>query len=50
MEKKALRKGLWETDYGNTARYTGGKTAFDLDMGERIPVEFLFKFIRPLDK
>jgi hypothetical protein len=50
MEKKPLRKGLYETDYGNTARYNGGKTAYDLDAGERIPVEFLFRFIRPLDK
>lgn len=44
-----LRKGYYETFYGNTAIYKGGKTAFDLDMGERIPVEMLDKFIRPLD-
>jgi hypothetical protein len=36
-----LKPGYYETDYGNTAHYTGGKTAKDLDMGERVPVEFL---------
>lgn len=36
-----LKPGLYETDYGNTALYKGGKTAKDLDMGERVPVEFL---------
>ena len=38
---KGLRRGIYETDYGNAA-YVGGpsaKTAFDLDMGERIPIE-----------
>jgi hypothetical protein len=44
-----LRKGYYETDYGNTAIYKGGKTAYDLDMGERIPIALLFRFIRPLD-
>jgi len=44
----ALAKGYYETDYGNTAIYKGGKTAFDLDSQERIPICMLFKFIRPL--
>ena len=36
-----LRPGFYETMYGNTALYKGGKTAKDLDMGERVPVELL---------
>jgi hypothetical protein len=36
-----LRNGLYDTVYGNTALYKGGKTAKDLDMGERVPVELL---------
>ena len=43
-----LRKGYYETEYGNTALYTGGKTAKDLDSGVRIPLELLDKFLRPL--
>lgn len=36
-----LRRGYYDTVYGNTAHYTGGKTARDLDMGERVPVVML---------
>ena len=44
-----LKAGLYETFYGNSAEYSGrGKNAFDLDMGEKIPVEMLTKYIRPL--
>ena len=45
-----LRTGYYETEWGNTAVYKGGKTAFDLDAGERIPAECLFRFLRPLSK
>jgi len=48
--KPALRRGMYETDYGNTASYKGGKTALDLDADERVPVELLARFIRPFDK
>ena len=45
-----LKKGIYETTYGNAAYVSGpkAKTAFDLDMGERIPIsEVNFdKFIR----
>jgi len=36
-----MRRGIYETDYGNTAYVSGpnAKTAYDLDMGERIPIE-----------
>lgn len=43
-----LRRGYYETEYGNTAVYRGGKYAHDLDSDERIPVCMLYKFIRPL--
>jgi hypothetical protein len=46
---KGLRKGIYLTTYGNAA-YVGGpkaKTAYDLDMGERIPItEVTADFIR----
>ena len=45
-----LQKGIWLTSYGNTAIYKGGKTAYDLDMAERIPIELLDKWIKPLEK
>ena len=48
--KPTLRRGMYETDYGNTASYKGGKTALDLDADERVPVELLARFIRPFDK
>jgi hypothetical protein len=35
-----MTKGIYETEYGNAAYVAGpsAKTAFDLDMGERIPI------------
>lgn len=36
-----LKKGIYETEYGNAAYVSGpkAKTAWDLDMAERIPIE-----------
>jgi len=48
--KQPLRRGVYETDYGNTALYKGGKTAHNVDADERVPIELLLRFIRPLDK
>lgn len=45
-----LRKGYYETVYGNTAVYKGGKTALDVDSKDRVPVELLERFIRPLER
>ena len=48
MERK-LNKGIYETEYGNAAYVSGpsAKTAWDLDMAERIPIELVTsKFIR----
>ena len=45
----SMRKGIYETEYGNAAYVSGpkAKTAFDLDMGERIPIELVTpKFLR----
>lgn len=38
-----LKPGIYETSYGNAAYVSGpkAKTAFDLDMQERIPVSLL---------
>ena len=48
--KTTIKKGLYMTWYGNTAFVsgTGAKSAWDLDMGERIPISQvdLHKFIR----
>ncbi len=49
MNKKP---GIYETDYGNCAvvKNWNSKTAYDLDMAERIPIEMVTdKFIRPLE-
>lgn len=45
------RNGIYETEYGNACEYEGGDTAFDIDMGERIPIEMVNfeKFIREFD-
>ena len=51
-----LKRGIYETTYGNAAYVSGpkAKTAFDLDMAERIPMsEVTTKWIRkaePTDK
>jgi len=45
----ALKRGIYETTYGNAAYVSGpkAKTAYDLDMAERIPMsEVTPKFIR----
>ena len=47
-----MRRGIYETEYGNAAYVSGerAKTAFDLDMGERIPIQAVTeKFIREVD-
>ena len=44
-----MKEGLYETEYGNAAEYTGGDTAYDIDMGQTIPVEMLGAFIRELE-
>jgi hypothetical protein len=35
-----MKRGIYETWYGNAAYVSGpkAKTAYDLDMGERIPI------------
>ena len=48
-----MKRGIYETEYGNAAYVSGpqAKTAWDLDMGERIPIEAVLsdKFIRKAD-
>jgi hypothetical protein len=44
-----MKKGIYETTYGNAAYVSGpkAKTAWDLDMGERIPIsEVTTKWLR----
>jgi len=44
-----MKRGIYETTYGNAAYVSGPKaqTARDLDMGERIPIsEVTTKFLR----
>lgn len=44
-----LKRGIYETSYGNAAYVSGpkAKTAYDLDMAERIPIsEVTAKFLR----
>jgi hypothetical protein len=38
-----LPRGIYETEYGNAAYVYGpdAKTAWDIDMGERIPIEMV---------
>jgi len=48
----ALVPGVYETDYGNAAivRSWKNKTAYDLDMGETIPIEMVTdKFLRKIE-
>ena len=36
------KSGVYETIYGNACKYTkGAKTAYDIDMAERIPVDMV---------
>ena len=49
MNENTLKRGIYETVYGNAAYVSGpkAKTAFDLDSAERIPIEMVTpKFIR----
>jgi hypothetical protein len=44
-----MKRGIYETNYGNAAYVSGpsAKTAYDLDMGVRIPLSMVTtKFIR----
>lgn len=45
-----MKRGIYETEYGNAAYVSGpqAKTAYDLDMAERIPIAMVRadKFIR----
>jgi len=44
-----LTRGVYETEYGNAAYVSGpkAKTAYDLDMAERIPITLVTaRFIR----
>ena len=47
-----LTNGVYETSYGNAAYVSGpyATTAYDLDMGERIPItEVTAKWLRPAE-
>ena len=44
-----MKRGVYETEYGNAAYVSGlkAKTAWDLDMGERVPIQQVTeKFLR----
>ena len=44
-----MKRGIYETEYGNAAYVSGpkAKSAWDLDMAERIPIAMVTeKFIR----
>lgn len=44
-----MRRGIYQTEYGNAAFVAGpgARTAYDLDMAERIPIELVTaKFVR----
>jgi hypothetical protein len=46
---RSLKRGIYETTYGNAAYVSGpkAKTAYDLDMGERVPMsEVTTKWLR----
>jgi len=47
-----MKRGIYKTTYGNAAYVSGpkAKTAYDLDMAERIPIdEVTDEFIRPAE-
>lgn len=49
MSRMSLRRGVYETVYGNAAVVNGpsAKSAFDLDAGTRIPIsEVTDKYLR----
>ena len=45
VQHPTLRRGLYDTEYGNTAYVSGpnAKTAKDLDMNERVPIECIVR-------
>ena len=48
-----MKPGIYFTVWGNAAKVSksNAKTAYDLDMGERIPIGLVTgKLIRPLEK
>jgi len=48
-----MKRGIYETTCGNAAYVSGpsAKTAYDLDMGERVPIsEVTTKFLRKAEK
>lgn len=49
---ESLKRGVYETEYGNAAYVAGpkAKTAYDLDMAERIPMAMVTaKWIRKVE-
>ena len=49
VSRATVKRGIYETTYGNTAYVSGpsAKSAYDLDMAERIPLEMVTtKWIR----
>ena len=49
---RPLKRGIYETGYGNAAYVSGptARTAYDLDMGETIPIALVTgKFLRKAD-
>ncbi len=52
MVTSPFKRGIYYTDYGNAAYVSGpkAKTAFDLDMQERIPIMLVTdRWIRPAE-
>ena len=50
--KTKLKPGIYETIYGNAAivKNWDSKTAFDIDMRERVPIEIVTnKYIRKIE-
>ncbi len=48
-----MKRGIYETEYGNAAFVSGpnAKTAYDLDMGQRIPITMVTRtWIREADE
>ena len=36
-----MKRGVYYTIYGNACKYNGGKTAYDIDMGEKISLDMV---------
>lgn len=48
-----MKRGIYETEYGNAAYVSGPKAkfAYDLDSGDRIPIEMVTaNFLRAVEK